>query len=170
MCLKNPYLKSAFVGPRFVWEMLDFHFQNRSFRILQPDLYDIYGNQDFFLSKNLDLGFPLGLYLSSIEVFFTFFDDKDSVVRLQPLMAIKNKDCRIELIVLRPLRRRPDLYIADDSDAPVSRDTFLEAIAPNLRRMTLKGYCVIVRFLGQTIFTSEEYKKSGAVSRIFYYS
>jgi hypothetical protein len=146
--LKQHYFRASYMGVGFVKELINTHFKAVPFKIRAEDLFTRRGHQEFFLVDKFGLGRPLGEFLGRVEVLITSLHFRMTDI-LQPLMAIGNTDCLIELTAPKALiTSRGD----DQEEVIATSQQFLHSISLNLRRMTLKGYPVIVRYQGTIIF------------------
>ncbi|CAO2649614.1 Nn.00g069990.m01.CDS01 [Neocucurbitaria sp. VM-36] len=124
---KRHYFQVSYMGLGFVREIIDTHFRKTPFRIQHEELFSRRGHQDFFLTDKFGLGCPLGHLLSRVEVTISSLDHKIRDT-LQPLMAIGNTDCEIELTSPKQLVIPGDF---GREDIPVSPEVFLDRIALN---------------------------------------
>jgi hypothetical protein len=146
--LKRHYFRASYMGVGFVKELINTHFKAVPFKIRAEDLFTRCDDQECFLIDKFGLGRPLGEFLGRVEVLITSLHFRMTDI-LQPLMAIGNNDCLVELTAPKALvTSRGD----DQEEVIATSQQFLHRISLNLRRMTLKGYPVIVRYQGTIIF------------------
>ncbi|KAJ4367134.1 hypothetical protein N0V83_007664 [Neocucurbitaria cava] len=156
---RRHYFQVSFMGLGFVREIIDTYFRKEPFRILHHELFTGRGNQEFFLIDKFGLGCPVGQLLQRVEVTITSID-LTIWDQLQPLMAIGNTDCAIELT-------SPTQLVTHDhygQENPISAKEFLDKIALNVRRMTMKGYYITVRYEGEIIYTANDPDDKSRVS------
>jgi hypothetical protein len=147
--LKRHHFRASYMGVDFVKEEINAYFRSLPFKVQAEELN---GHQEFFLSDKFGLGSPLGELLGRVEVLITTLHFRMTDT-LQSLMAIGNTDC---LIVLTASKALINLRNHCQEEAIASSQQLLQTIALNLRRMTLKGYPVIVRYQDSVIFTANE--------------
>ena len=101
--LKRHYFQASYMGVDFVKELINTHFRTTPFKIRAEELFARRGHQEFFLVDRFGLGCPLGQLLWRVEVLITSLSSSVTNT-LQPLMAIGNTDCVIELTAPDALR------------------------------------------------------------------
>ncbi|RAR14302.1 5'-methylthioadenosine phosphorylase [Stemphylium lycopersici] len=147
--------QASYMGVEFVKELINAYFRLTPFRLRVEELYSRHGHQEFFMVDGFNLGCPLGELLARVEISVTSLHSNLGEM-LQPLMAIKNPDCVIEIAAPRSVTR---CNTYDLEDRPATSQELLHALALNLRRMRLRGFCVRVRHDGLVIYTANEKPK-----------
>jgi hypothetical protein len=150
--LKRHYFRASYMGVGFVDELINIYFKAVPFRIRAEDMFTRCGHQEFFLADTFGLGCLLGELLGRVEVLITSLHFQMTDI-IQPLMAIGNTDCLIELTAPNAVTTVRCLV---ENKAITTSQQFFHTISLNSRRMKLKGYPVIVRYQGITVFTANE--------------
>jgi hypothetical protein len=149
------------MGVEFVKELINTHFRMTPFKIRAQELFEKQGHQEFFLVDRFGLGCPLGQLFWRVEVLITSLHHNMADI-LQPLMAIGNTECVIELTA-------PNALVVsrsyDQEEIMATSEQLLDAMSLNLRRMRLKGYCVLVRYQGKIIFVANKRDDEPKVGR-----
>jgi hypothetical protein len=147
--LRRHYFQASYMGVEFVKELINTHLRERPFKVRAKHLLD---QQQFFLADTFGLGCPLGQLLEQVEVLITSLHH-NMVDMLQPLMAIRNTDCMIELTAPSALVTSRSFF---GKCVIATSQELLDAMSLNLRRMRLKGYCVVVSYQGKVNFAANE--------------
>lgn len=151
--LKRHYFQASYMGVEFVKELINTYFRKTPFKVRAEELFAGTGQQEFFLVDRFRLGCPLGDVLGHIEVLITSLQVRLTDM-LQPLMAIRNTDCIVALTAPNALAMTTNTYGRETT--PATSQELLDALALNLRRMKYKGFCIIVKYQGSTIFKVNE--------------
>jgi hypothetical protein len=162
--LKRHYFQASYMGTEFVKELINTYFRKAPFKVRAEELFARSGQQEFFLVDRFRLGYPLGHLLGHVEVLITSLQWRLTDM-LQPLMAIRNTDCIIELTAPNALAMTTDAY--EGKAAPATSQELLNALALNLRRMKFKGFCIIVKYQGTIIFKANERKEGKNSKKLF---
>ena len=138
--LRRHCFQASRMGVEFVKELINTHFRLTPFQVRAEALYSRCGHQEFFMMDGFNLGCPLGELLARVEIWVTSLHCRLGEL-LQPLMAIKNPDCVIEITAPRSV-----VYCTPYGleDRPATSQELLDALALNLRRMRLKGFYYVV--------------------------
>ena len=147
--------QASYMGVEFVKEHIHTHFRLTPFQVRAEALYSRRGHQEFFMMDVFNLGCPLGELLARVEISVTWLHCRLGEL-LQPLMAIKNSDCVIEITSPRSV---VDCTPYSSEDRPATSQKPLDALALNLRRMRLKEFYVLVRYDASVIYTANEKPK-----------
>jgi hypothetical protein len=160
--LKRHYFQASYMGVDLVKELVNTHFKAVPFKIQAEQLVAKIGHREFCLANKFGLGCALGELLGRVKVSITSLHFHMTDI-LQPLMAIGNTDCLIELTAPKALTTS---RCREEEEVVASSQQFLSSISLNLRRMTLKGYPVNVRYQGEIVFTANKRKTVQAVSNL----
>jgi hypothetical protein len=151
--LKRHYFQASYMGVEFVKELINTYFRKIPFKVRAEDLFARNGQQEFFLLDKFRLGCLLGDLLGHVEVLITSLQSRLADM-LQPLMAIRNTDCIVELTAPNVLTTMTYTYGREAT--PATSQELLDALALSLRRMKYKGFYIIMKYQGTIILEANK--------------